>query len=481
MESTSVLFVDDEDVLYRAGTRLEGAVADRHPDNPLIPAGERSWESLLGWCSAFRDPREGRHLLWYQAFNSIPSRDPMSSVVCVATSADGVEWHAPELNHHQVDGNPTNIVIVGNGGHSHRYCCCAIEDPNRIFGDRLIMGYFDFARGKEIDTPGMHLAHSEDGLEWTPVPGAPFAPVAYGFRGVEVPRAGEPCTGQELWHIPLTMSDATDFFYDPMRKCYCWYGKMWLDGPDGRMGWKHGLGYTTSTDLVHWEDPKLVLWPDDQDPEWVEFHTGPVFVHEGIYFCLLQILNRGERAGVLDIELAVSRDGERWLRPFRSTRFIGRGDRGAFDGGSILTNSTPVVLDDEIRFYYGGYSAGATGTLKESEPVRSGIGLASVSRDRFASISTLDGPGQITLKPRRLPETGRLAVNADAAKGEIRVELLNERGYRIPGYERENCRPVREDDLHIDIGWAGRNRLPPGDVMIRIYLTEARVFALYLG
>ena len=480
MASTALLFVDDEDVLYRSGIRLEGATARRHPENPLIPARERSWESLLGWCSANRNPSTGEYLVWYGSFNGTPARDPMSSVICVATSPDGVAWTRPELSDHLVDGKATNVVIVGNGGHSYRYCCSVIEDPHQTFGDRLVMGYFDFARGEELDSPGMHLAHSDDGLRWTRVEGAPFVPVSYGFRGAEVPFANEKREGQRRWHTPLTMSDSTDFLYDTVRDCYAWYGKMWIDGPDGRMGYKHGVGYTTSRDLLHWSTPKLVLSPDDLDPEWVEFHTGTAFVHEGIYFCLLQILHREERAGILDVELVVSRDGERWLRPFRSQRFIGLGDRSDFDGGSILTNSTPVFLDDEIRFYYGGYSAGATGTLGEEEPVRSGIGLATIPRDRFASFVATDGPGQVTLKERGLPAQGRLAVNAEASGGELRLELLDSRGFRISGYERERCRPIDQDGLRMEVGWEGKKGLPPGESMIRIHLDGARAFALYI-
>src|SRR5205085_160513 len=110
-----------------------------------------------------------------------------------------------------------------------------------------------------------------------------------------------------------------------------------------------------------------------------------------------QILNRGERGGIMDVELAVSRDGRNFQRPFRKPFWLPRSPGNAFDSGSLFTNSSPVVLDDEIRFYYGGYSQGATGS--DDGKLVSGIGLATVKRDRFASLEPMTDIGQITLRP----------------------------------------------------------------------------------
>ena len=65
----------------------------------------------------------------------------------------------------------------------------------------------------------------------------------------------------------------------------------------------------------------------------------------------------------MDVELAISRDGLHWQRPFRSQPFfLPRGPEGAFDSGSILSNGAPIFLEDEFRFYYGGYAQGAIST-----------------------------------------------------------------------------------------------------------------------
>jgi hypothetical protein len=479
-ESSTILFVDDDEILYRAGTRRTAAQAKRFSGNPVIRGAATPWEGWLGWCSVHHDTSTGEYRLWYQSYKKKPSSDPLSSVVCVATSKDGNNWRRPNLHHHLFEEAPTNIVIAGNRGYSHRYSCSVIEDPLRTFDDRFIMAYYDFGRIDGNEYPGLFLAHSEDGLDWRIVDGGPFVKTAYGIRGFEVPLKGTAGTSDFIWDYPLTMSDAIDLYFDEISLKYVWYGKVWLDGPDGKMAWKHGLGFTSSKDLINWDSPRVVLWPDDDDPAHVEFHTGSVFVRHGIYFCLLQILNRGERAGVIDVELAVSRDGISWQRPFRNARLINRNEIEEFDGGSILTNSTPVFLPEETRFYYGGYSMGATGTLGVKKGIKTGVGYASIENDRFASVQNVSGPGQITLKPRFLPSQGRISLNADASKGFIQLELLDENGYRIPGFEREFCKAICENSLATDVRWKTASRYPEHKVMIRIYLNDASIYALYL-
>jgi hypothetical protein len=292
----------------------------------------------------------------------------------------------------------------------------------------------------------------------------------------------------------MSMADAVDICYDPVRRAFVWYGKMWLDGPGRGMAWKHAMGRCESKDFVHWSRPELVCAPDDRDRPGAEFHTSPVFYHDGVYFCLNQILDRAEDGGVMNVELMTSRDGVHWERNFRDHWFLPRNPApGSFDSGSIFTNSTPVFLDDEIRFYYGGYAHGATGG-DDNAPMASGIGLATLPLDRFAGIRpvarsdqpTLKKPlehvGQITLRPIDLAGCRRVTVNADAVGGSVRVELLTEEGYRVPGFTADDCVPVTGDSLRHPVAWRGRSLadLPAGRYMLRLHLRSATVYAVTL-
>ncbi len=422
-----------------------------------------------------------------------PSRP--DTFVCYAESDDGITWDKPRLGLFPYkDHQDTNIVMVGNGGRSIRYANSVVIDPNEPHLDkRYKMGYFDFSRDVNgADRPGLCVAFSPDGIHWTKHADAPLVPVSYCGYADPVPFADEIETGPD-WHVPLTMSDTVDIFWDPVQQVWAWYGKSWIDGPTGATTWKHGMARTQSTDFINWSTPQLLLTPDDNDPPHMEFHSAPVFYCDGAYLCLNQVLDRATQGGVIDIELGFSRDGINFQRPFRDTLFLARStDPKAFDAGCILTNASPVILEEEIRFYYGGYDQGATGA--DDTKLTSGIGLATIPRGRFAGISplacsdqaTLPTPltyiGQVTLKPLDFSPLASITLNANATQGSIRVEVLTERGLRIKGFTKQEASPLIGDSLDHNIRWGDKTLadLGAGIFILRLHLDQATVYALSL-
>ena len=475
----TILLVDDHDVLYRSGTRRVLHPLRRHPANPLIINRDKLWEVEIGWMSVYRNPESGRYQLWYQAYSS-RAKEPTNCPVCYAESDDGIAWVKPELDLFPFHGIvKTNIVLVGNAGTSLRYGASVLVDPlDRDASHRYKMAYFDFAVDNGKEYPGLCVAFSPDGIHWKKHSKAPLLRSAYSGLGAQLPYKDEPRTE---WHVPLSMSDALDTLYDPRIGKFAMYGKMWIDGPDGKENWKHAMGRTESKDFIHWSTPELVLNSDDLDPAYVEFHTASVFYYNDCYFGLLQILNRGLDGGVIDVELAVSRDGRNWRRPFRSPFFLPRNPDGGFDCRTILTNSTPVLLEDEFRFYYGAIDEGATSG--DNNKNVSGIGLATMPRDRFAGVRPIEKTGQITLRPQDFSGVRQISLNADATGGELRAELLTEDGYRVRGYTKEDATPIRENSLRHAISWKEKRLadLPPGRYLLRLYLNNAELFAVMLA
>ena len=478
----TLLFVDDHDILYRPGTARRLQPLDRCPQNPVLPARDKPWEINIGWVGNAYDPATGRYQLWYQTFTGpFAHKRTHRCLVCYAESTDGIHWTKPDLDLFDYNGvSPTNIVMIGNGGYSDRYTNSVLLDPcDPDPGRRYKMATYDFSMDDGIERPGLVVAFSPDGIHWTKHPRAPLLRTFYGDR-LSVPYADE--AGRE-WDPPLTISDAMDAIWDEQRGVFAIYSKMWIDGPDGRQGWKHAMGRTESRDFIHWSKPELVLAPDELDPLWVEFHHSPAFYYNDCYFALLQILYRDVRGGIMDAELAISRDGFHWQRPFRSPLFLPRGEPGAFDYGSILTNAAPVFLKDEIRFYYGGYAEGATGG--DDITFKTGVGMASMPRDRFAALWPQDEIGQVTLRPLDLSGYQSLTLNANAAAGSVQVEVLNADGYRVRGFAREDALPITGDGLHLPVRWRGSSAsetktladLPAGSYCLRIYLQNAELYA----
>ena len=491
--SRTILLVDDHDVLYRPGTRRVLVPLKRYPGNPLLRGLEQPWERALAWTSVYRNPASGRYQLWYQAFAGEVARDKTRRcTVCYAESADGLHFTRPALGLFDFNGcTNSNIVLVANGGTSDRYGVSVVVDPyDADPGRRYKMAYFDFTQDHGREYPGLNVAFSPDGIHWTKYPRGPLSRASYGDYGDPVPFQDET---NRPWAVPLSMADALDAFYDPLRQVFAIYGKMWIDGPDGRMYWKHAMGRIESKDFLAWSRPQLILTPDEQDPPWLEFHTTPVCFYQGLYLCPLQILDRRTGGGEVDIELATSRDGLHWDRPFRQRRWLARSPGQAFDSGSIFLCAQPVVLEDEIRFYYGAYSQGATGG--DDLHLTSGIGLAVMPRDRFAGLQplpqtaqpalnrTLQDIGQVTLKPLRFQGRTQLFLNADAAAGSIRVEVLDAQGKRVRGLSAEDALPIRGDSLRHPVRWrsSSLSALPPGEYLLRLHLEKATVYSLTLS
>ena len=487
----TILLVDDADVLYRSGTKRVLCPLTRSSANPVIKSGVYPWEKAIAWMSVYRNPATGKYQLW--VLRLLPETRPVikrdAALSRYAESDDGIKFNRPNLGLFDFDGiKDTSIVLVANGGTSDRYGASVVVDPRDHDANRRYkMAYFDFTRDSEgSEYPGLNVAFSPDGIHWTKYPGL-LSRTARGSFGDPVPFQDET---NRPWAIPLSMADAYDVFYDPPRQSFVNYAKMWIDGPDGGMHWKHAMGRIESKDFIHWSKPQLILTPDDADPPWVEFHTTPVFYYDGCYFCALQILDRATRGGVVDVELATSRDGFHWERPFRKPYWLARSPGHNFDSGSILVAAQPIVLENEIRFYYGGYGQGATGG--DGYNFASGIGIATMPLDRFAGLQPLarsDQPtlkkpleniGQVTLKPMTLGKSSSIELNADASAGEIRVELLAGDGKRIRGFSFDDAVPIKGDSLKHAVRWksGGFPGLPKQEYMLRVHLKNATVYAV---
>jgi hypothetical protein len=496
----TLLFVDDHDILYRSGTTRVLHPAKRHSDQALI-AQTKPWEVAIGWTSIYRNPQTGKYQLWHQAYAGKRAGDKkFECVVCYAESQDGITFTKPDLDLFPFkDAARTNIVLIGTGGYGDRYCNSVLVDANEKDPDRRYkMAYYDWMKDGAREYPGLCVAFSPDGIHWKKHLQGPLYRTSYGGRGLPPPFADEdgyretPVPDKPVrktWSYPLVMADAVDVFYDPRRAEYVIYGKMWMDAPDGGAAWKHGMGRIASKDFLRWSRPQFILAPDDQDSADVEFHTSPVFFYSDRYFCLNQIFYR-RLQGAIDIELMTSADGLRWDRHFRDQPFLGRSRAGLFDSRSLFTNSTPVVLEDEIRFYYGAYNQSPVGGVKSAPGERSGVGMAAIPRDRFAGLRPvpkseqptlrrpLENVGQVTLKPLNLTGCREIVLNADATNGTVRAELLNEDGYRIRGYSQEDAIALEGDSLRHKVAWKGVQRLPPGRCMLRLHLKNATVFAV---
>jgi hypothetical protein len=471
-----ILLVDDQHVLYRPGTKRVLYPVTRSPANPLI-RDTQPWEGTIGYCSVHRDAVTGKYQLWYQAYDT--RKETRGTRLCYVISNDGLQWTRPRLGLVDYLGSKDNNIVLSDPQYGASVVYDGDDpDPQR----RYKAAYFRH---------GMAIAFSPDGIHWKVHPEMAFAKFSGG-------RPGQPPFAEQAapHYEPLAISDVIDASYDPVRKRWMAYTKTWLDGPDGGMFWRRAVVRTDSKDFISWSRPTLVSWPDELDEisslkrgapregrtagggsRGIHIHGGPTFYYGGVYFSLLQVIDSAH-TGLMPTELAISRDGYQLSRPFRDTWFIPVDGLDAFDSGAIWTNATPIITEDEIRFYYGAYSGNwKQGLIKKP----TGIGLATIPRDRFAGLRAIAKHGQVTLKPINLAHVQSLAVNAFCESGSLRVEVLDENGFRLRGFTKDDARPLHGDSLRHVARWKTKSLsdLPEGQYTLRVHLEgDATLYAV---
>jgi len=176
----------------------------------------------------------------------------------------------------------------------------------------------------------------------------------------------------------------------------------------------------------------------------------PTRYYGGIYWGFLWPYQHQE---VIYTALAWSRDGRNFQRPVNRPRLLDLGAQGAWDGGMAMASNW-LEVGDEWWMYY----TATRGRHKEFDP-GPGIGLARLRKEGFASLRSPPGGGFVVTKTLLSPG-GILRVNADAAKGELRVRLTDYGRAPLPGFE---SRPITGDGVRQEVCWdCGSAAIPAG-------------------
>lgn len=570
-----ILFFDDEDVLYRSGTtRILNSLGKHASVLSAATAASgynNAWESALYTltrCSMnFYASRNPRYLMYYQLEAKTPytasNHLRWNNIVCYAYSTDGISWTKPDLTadtqfHSHPGGSghsasQNNIVLRGVGSlTSDRYGVSMIYEPGETDANKKYkMAYTDWMRatgsGSDPSDPskglGLQIAYSANGTSiWrkhvladNPNPSSDdptnLTKIAYNQAGIDPPKVGYttyfgPPTDPVSWRIPRSMTRFMSLLLkqtvtgNTTNRTYEFYGKMFYDGPDGKMEWRSGVGRLAKTgnvtDSGAWSNtirPDLVLTPDDRDPATLTFEDAPVLVYksddqlDGPYLALHQIKDSADPDGKTQIELMTSRDGKRWTR-FRKSDYNNvsvlplSANSTAFDSKSI-TPCANLVVGTNIRFYYVGTPL--------SPAASSAIGYADIKRDRLVGIKatwawgwrnpankvknaqgvlTQDHThpnqltGMVTLKPMKLTGIDTMKINATAtgAAARVYVEVLDKKGYVEDSFTQGETNTLTGDLVDVEVKWGGSRTLanvpnPNDDHMIRIYLNNATLYS----
>jgi hypothetical protein len=448
-------FLDDAGIAGQQRLVRRWLPASVSPDPLLVP--DRPWEgrSLNLYGSVLPDPTGG-YRMYYSCF-----RPPNPhSLLLYATSRDGFTWEKSELGLVEHDGSRANNILIAPERSPHSPC--VLWDPQDTEWPWKLLGFWNDAVPPAWNERwGLYVWRSRDGLRWEELPGAARA------------RLGDRCSA----------------YRDGRTGRYAFLSR----DPDqfACVGGRH-IARSESEDFRTWSRPELILAPDLDDEPDVEFYGMPVFQRNGWYFGLLEYWDSAR--DVIEVHLAVSRDGTAWQRPLPRRPFLA----ATYDWNRAWTtcaNNGPVILNEQMAFYFGGRWVAHNWDSVRHHGV---IGVASLPLDRFCALEGGAG-GTLTTVALEWPG-GDLLVNADTrdsfeshpghCTGELGVEVLDAAGAPLPDWSGER-KAVFRGNTHCRGAIHNRRVVWPGDrslaalagrtIQLRFHLRHTRLFTFEAG
>ncbi len=494
MASDRHLFIDDS--LIAASRHVTHRLVRPEIQFENLLAADQPWESGRAGVWASICHFEGQYRLWYEAYAWNAAKgtlDSGSHAVCHAVSRDGVHFEKPEFGLFEAGGTKrNNIVMRDTEG-------CVFLDPvgppERRF--RALVNVRGPARRQrpnhwplmaDIHLPRTWMLYSADGIHWN--------------------RSEQPFTG--YW-LGATQSP----IWDDRLNEWILYARCHVKKPDGS-GWRRAFarlpcGRDGLDRPIVLPDPRgrqnldpsealdrdvfelneadgapVVIDTDDRDGEGAQVYVTNVWKYpraSDVYLALHAIWydrKGGEEASDgFEGQIAFSRDGIRWQRPWREP-VLPLGLRGGPYGGQTHPLPTPVIDGDEILLYFMGHAH------THKEPIhhdRQGhLARAIWTLDRFAAFDasfTTQRPGELVTHPFVFAGK-RLLLNMDAsAAGVLHVALERADGIPIPGFTLEDSNPLYLNGIAQPAGWRGNSligHLAGQPVRMRFQMRACRLF-----
>ncbi len=231
-------------------------------------------------------------------------------------------------------------------------------------------------------------------------------------------------------------------------------------------------------DMQEWPDGLSVVLAADAedfanlDPRFtaVDFYTNSGIQYseaDDAYFMFPSAyyhFSEDDNDGVLDTQIAVSRNGVTWNRPDR-TPYVPLGGDGlggdsewAWDSGMVMMGPGMVRMGDKIYQYYCGTDFTHGGTRYDSpekEVPWGHLALVEQRLDGFYS-ADVDANGGWLQTPELIFAGGRLVLNIDASAGSALVAIVDAAGNPLPGFGLDDCDVIQTDDVGYTVTWNGQ-------------------------
>jgi hypothetical protein len=456
-----------DDALLEHCTGLQFATHAPMKRGPVVLPELASEKGRIGFYGSVADV-DGTLMMWYWAQTEYRN-DSWKKGLALATSRDGVEWTKPTLGLVEREGSKANNLVSTFGD-------TVSLNPVGPADERFVLvrprGHTDGKSG------GVYLSFSPDGIHWRNDKQRvfPFVPDTQNQVRYET-GIGKWVAYVRTWHPKRCVGRIE---IDDLKAPW-----PYRKGIEPRLLWGKDAAAVPSTEIEEALAPDPALDGPDADiytPVAVEYPWADSvhLMFPSIYQHYPNPKQGGRYAndGVLDIHLAISRDGRAWHRP-SARPYLPMGPDGAPDSRMLYMFAGLVRRGDRILHYYCGYRS-THGAHPKGDMDPGAICLAEQRLDGFVSLRAGIDPGELETKP--LVFAGRrLELNlATAATGRCTVELADENGTPIPGFTHDDCQPMRGNGVALPVGWRGEPDLGEfagRPVRLRVRLQNADLYA----
>lgn len=497
------LFLDNVMLEATPGVSRRLHPAKKHLLNPVIRCDRWCDGQYLQPYSTMYDAHEKLFKMWARAGSDATAGylGGNAAFMLYFTSSDGVRWDKPSLGVLDVAGRRDhNIVFTSDMVLTSRTALSYGPDKfvipttamapqgkkaffwgvNRHPHPRDASEKFVAAAIVQDHRRGAHIVTSPDGIHWS-CAAAPFWQTPHDVSG-----RGDDC----LMHLFFDEAKGKWVIY---RRIIPEFSERMIANDSDRNRaavdrYNRSYAYAESSDLKEWKNHRFILAMDADDPADTELYQFACHKFGETYVGYMSIYHL-RRPQPIDIHLATSRDGIHFTRVCRGTPFIPHGPLGYYDYMAMACSQPqPIVVNDTVFIYYAAvnfpHDAIPSG---DSSSQTGGVALATLKRDRFASLETgipEAGPCRLLTKPFVVRHP-RLYLNAATwMKGGIRVEVLTRDWQPIPGFTKAEAREIQGDALDHPVRWSKRadlGGLVGQEIRLKFDMTRARIHALTLS
>lgn len=415
---------------------------------------DKPWEgNFSAYCTIIKDGPV--YKAYYRGVRDAGSDGRDEETTCIALSTDGIHWSKPELGLFEVEGSKVNNVILAHEAPvTHNFSPFIDTNPRCKPSEKYkALG----GTGKS----GLIAFTSRDGIHWKKVQeAAVFTEGKFDSQNVS--------------------------FWSESEKQYICYFRTWTE--DGYHGYR-SVGRTTSRDFIHWTDPVQMKFGDTPLEHLYTQQTSPYYRAPQIYVAIgarfmpqRQVLSEDQAIALnvnpqyfkdcSDAIIMTTRGGDSYDRTFMES-FIrpGIGLQNWVSRSNYPALNVVQTSDTEMSVYVNENYAQPTAHLKRY----------SMRIDGFASLHAGYEEGEMTTKPFTF--SGKeLEINySTSAAGSVRIEIQNEKGKSLPGFEMENCQEIIGNEIGRIVSWRDSPDLEAltGQVVrLKIHLKDADLYSL---